>query len=599
MDWWKGRLQYWLYVGNSLGSNDLLDEDRGTNLNATVPGLPTDGRTLYVRLYSLIAGAWQANDYTYTATTGTTALAELITPPAGSTLAASTVGFHWTGGTGVSQYWLYVGNSVGGSDLFNQDRGTNLNATVVGLPTDGRTLYVRLYSLIGGAWHSNDYTYTATAGPTALAALTTPAPESTLTASTVELQWTGGTGVSQYWLYVGNSVGGSDLFDQDRGTNLNATIVGLPTDGRTLYVRLYSLTGGAWQSRDYTYIAPNGLAVPGELTSPAPGSMLTASTVEFQWTGGMGVSYYVLYVGTSEASSDLFGQTFSDLKGTVPSLPTDGRTLYVRLWSGMTDGTTKFNDYVYTATTGSTALAELTTPAPGSTLTTSTVEIHWTGGTGVSEYVLYIGNSVGGGDLFAQSLGTNLNTTLAGLPTDGRTLYVRLWSRIGTDYHSKDYIYTATTRTMAPAELTSPAPQSTLTASRIAFQWTGGAGGYLYFVFVGNSPGSCDFYCSYVGTLNNGRRAPHRWTHVVRASLDIFYRWIVTPHRLHVDGRNRLCGASGTDKSTSRINVAGSVDDVLLDQWNERYTGPGWKRDSPAGPTCFLARTRARTRMQR
>jgi hypothetical protein len=29
--------------------------------------LPTDGRTLYVRLWSLVSGAWQFNDYTYTA----------------------------------------------------------------------------------------------------------------------------------------------------------------------------------------------------------------------------------------------------------------------------------------------------------------------------------------------------------------------------------------------------------------------------------------------------------------------------------------------------------------------------------------------------
>ena len=31
-----------------------------------VNNIPTNGGTIYVRLYSLINGAWQYNDYTYT-----------------------------------------------------------------------------------------------------------------------------------------------------------------------------------------------------------------------------------------------------------------------------------------------------------------------------------------------------------------------------------------------------------------------------------------------------------------------------------------------------------------------------------------------------
>ncbi|MFQ5805391.1 MAG: hypothetical protein ACE5I3_02950, partial [Phycisphaerae bacterium] len=33
----------------------------------TVNSLPTDGRTIYARLYSKIDGVWQYNSYTYTA----------------------------------------------------------------------------------------------------------------------------------------------------------------------------------------------------------------------------------------------------------------------------------------------------------------------------------------------------------------------------------------------------------------------------------------------------------------------------------------------------------------------------------------------------
>jgi creatinine amidohydrolase/Fe(II)-dependent formamide hydrolase-like protein len=42
----------------------------GTELTAAVSGLPVAGQTIYVRLHSLINGAWQFNDYTLTAVGG-------------------------------------------------------------------------------------------------------------------------------------------------------------------------------------------------------------------------------------------------------------------------------------------------------------------------------------------------------------------------------------------------------------------------------------------------------------------------------------------------------------------------------------------------
>jgi hypothetical protein len=38
---------------------------------------------------------------------------------------------------------------------------TALNTGAVTVPTNGGTLFARIYSLIDGAWQHNDYTYTA------------------------------------------------------------------------------------------------------------------------------------------------------------------------------------------------------------------------------------------------------------------------------------------------------------------------------------------------------------------------------------------------------------------------------------------------------
>ena len=145
----------------------------------------------------------------------------------------------------MTRYWLHVGTTAGGYDLFSQDEGTSLNQTVTSLPTRGSKVYVRLWSVIGGAWLFNDYTYTA-----ASIGLLPPVD---IGPGRAKFCWTSGTGVTRYWLHVGTTPGGYDLFSQDEGTSLCQTVTGLPTDGSPVYVRLWSVIGGAWLFNDYVY----------------------------------------------------------------------------------------------------------------------------------------------------------------------------------------------------------------------------------------------------------------------------------------------------------------------------------------------------------
>jgi hypothetical protein len=121
----------------------------------SISGIPTTGGTLYVRLYSLIAGAWQYNDYTYTEASPA-APATMSSPASGSTLTSSRVTFSWTAGSLVTQYDLHVGTTGAGSDNIFGGTVAGQSKSVTGIPTTGGTLYVRLYSLIAGAWQYND-----------------------------------------------------------------------------------------------------------------------------------------------------------------------------------------------------------------------------------------------------------------------------------------------------------------------------------------------------------------------------------------------------------------------------------------------------------
>jgi serine protease len=213
---------------------------------------------VYVRLWSLMNGAWVYNDYTYTGA-NTAVKSVMVSPANGAALTGASQAFTWTAGSGVTQYWLYAGTTGAGSyNLYNQSTGMALTATVGGLPVTGGTVYVRLWSLMNGAWVYNDYTYTG-ANLGVKAAMTSPVNGTTLAGAGQTFAWTAGTNVTQYWLYVGTTGAGSyNLYNQSAGTNLSAAVAGLPKNGSTVYVRLWSLLGGAWVVNDYTYTAaPN------------------------------------------------------------------------------------------------------------------------------------------------------------------------------------------------------------------------------------------------------------------------------------------------------------------------------------------------------
>lgn len=350
--------EYWLYVGTSgVGTADIFSQSTGTNLSRTVSGIPL-GRTLYVRLWSLLGGSWQFNDYTYSTAPN---IATMTSPVPGSTLASTTVNFQWTSGTGVSQYWLYVGTGgLGSANLYDHSTGSSTSTSVSGLPTTGVTVYVRLWSLIGSTWYSVDYTYTAAKGP---AVMTSPAPNSTLAGTTVTFNWTTGVGATQYWLYVGTTGPGStNLYNQSTGTNTSQSVSGLPSNGSTVYVRLWTLVSGNWLFNDYLYQA-TGTPACAVVSSPTPGSTLTSSSATFSWTAASGATQYWLYVGTSVGGADLYNQsTGTNRSVTVNNLPINGNPVYVRLWS-LIGGSWCFSDQTY----GTPKAAAMILPTPGST----------------------------------------------------------------------------------------------------------------------------------------------------------------------------------------------------------------------------------------
>jgi len=497
---------YWIDVGSTqLGHDYYSSGNLGNVLTTTVNGLPTDGSTVYVTLYSLESGQWVSNGYTYTAFNSNSGLAVMQVPVPGSTLGGSSVAFTWSAGSEATAYWLDVGSTAGAHDYYSSGNlGNVLTTTVSSLPTDGSTVFVTLYSLVNGAWPSNPYTYTAFSQTLAPGVMTTPAPGSTLSGSSVTFAWSAGSGASAYWVDVGSTTGAHDYYSSGNlGNVLTATVNGLPTDGSTVYVTLYSMINGSWQSNGYTYSAFTSTGGSALMQTPVPGSTLTGNSVTFTWSAGASATAYWLDVGSTAGAHDYYssGNLGNVLTTTVNSLPTDGSTVYATLYS-LISGQWLNNEYTYTAYGGIATLAVLTAPTPGSTLPGSSVTFNWTAGTGSSGYWIDVGSAAGAHDYYSSgNLGSVLTTTVVGLPTNGTAVYVTLYSLIGGSWLSNGYTYTAYTLAAIPAVLTAPTLGTTLTSGTVTFGWSTGTGVSAYWLDIGTAPGGNTIYSS--GNLGN------------------------------------------------------------------------------------------------
>jgi hypothetical protein len=342
-----GATNYTLWLGSTgVGSNNLWGSGATTGTSVTFSALPTNGETIYARLFTTLNGASVHNDYTYTAASA----AVLTSPTPGNILPGASATFQWTAAPGASTYTLWLGSTgVGSNNLWGSGATTARSVTFNGLPTNGETIYARLYTTYGSVQVHTDYTYTASTVDTP-AALTSPAPGSTLPGTSATFQWTAPAGATAYNLWLGSTgVGSNNLWGSGSTTGTSVTFSSLPTNGETVYARLFTTFNGVTLHTDYMYTTVSAAV----LTSPTPTSTLTSASQTFQWTTVSSATQYSIWTGTSVGANNLGysqgGTTSTSF--TLNSLPTNGETIYVRLWTSFPSGGLGHNDYTYKAYT--------------------------------------------------------------------------------------------------------------------------------------------------------------------------------------------------------------------------------------------------------
>jgi hypothetical protein len=243
--------------------------------------LPADASTVYARLWYIDGNGWVFVDSSYTATIVTDPI--ITSPTPNSVLSSNNEIYSWTQGqANVEKWWIYAGSTHGGRDLYNSgDLGLSTSTVISNLPTNGSTVHVRLWYLIGGispstasaspsignvgissgtqagTWYFADFMYTSATLSTPV--ITSPADGSTLSGSNVTFDFSGPTSITGWWIYIGSSSGRSNYYDSGSlsGSVTSVNVTGLPTNGSTVHATLWYRNNGRWQSTAFSYTAAN------------------------------------------------------------------------------------------------------------------------------------------------------------------------------------------------------------------------------------------------------------------------------------------------------------------------------------------------------
>ena len=180
-----------------------------------------------------------------------------------------------------------------------------------------------------------------------------------------------------------------------------------------------------------------------------------------------------------------------------------------------TGGSSSTAPPVGSTTTTSSFPPPIASPAPGTTLTTSTVTFTGAHTSQDLEHLLRVGTSPGGSNLYNKSLGTGHAATVSGLPSSG-TIYVRFWTRNSSGWFVNNATFTrsssstssststssssTTTTSSFPPPIASPSPGSTLTTSTVTFTGTHTSQDLEHLLRVGTSPSGSNLYNQSLGT---------------------------------------------------------------------------------------------------
>jgi len=475
---------YYLYVGTTVGTKNLIDTGGLQTTSYQASGLPS-GQTLYARVWAEVGGIWRYTDSTFTAAASAPLAPTLTYPANGAVNANMSQPITWTTVANAQAYYLYVGTTAGAKNVVDTGGLQATSYQAAGLPS-GVTLYARVWAQVSGIWRYTDSTFTAAASGPLAPTLTYPVNGAVNANLLQPITWTTVANAQAYYLYVGTTVGAKNLVDTGGLQTTSYLASNLPS-GQTLYARVWAEVAGIWRYTDSTFTA---VSLVSTLIFPANGAVNVDQTTPASWTTVPNVEWYYLYVGTTPGAKDVI-----DSHGlTTTSFPISyipaGQTLYARLWTAV-GGIWRFKDSTFSAAP---MVPTFVYPTDGALGVTAAQPFQWTPPANASSHRLIVGTSPGGADVFdSGSIGVT-SVTVPTLPATG-ALYARVLSYVNGRWVYSDAGFTVDAAVPA-STIVLPANGALAFDSARPFTWADVPLARAYRLRIGTTPGASDVHDS-------------------------------------------------------------------------------------------------------
>ena len=234
-----------------------------------------------------------------------------------------------------------------------------------------------------------------------------------------------------------------------------------------------------------------------EIIFPQPGTQLPSTTATFTWNPVGGADGYWLDVGTVVAQGNVCASGQITATAFIcEGIPTAGSvsTIYVQLWTHSNGDWLAPKRYTYTPPPGAPNIAQITSPQPGTQLTSSTVTFTWNAVAAADNYWLDVGTVQSQGDICAVPT-TDTAFTCGNIPSNASvaTIYVQLWTHINDRWIGpQQYTYIPP----GGGQITSPPPGTDLPDTTVMFKWNAAPGADSYWIDIGTIQGRGDICAS-------------------------------------------------------------------------------------------------------
>ena len=349
---------YYLQVATDSGfSNIIYGAWVGNYTGVYLSGFSDNGQTYYWRVAagnslgsSSYSGAW----YFINGPSSVPDVPVQIYPTDGSNMPGNTILFEWNPSARANNYYLQVATDSGFTNIiYGAWVGNYIGVYLSGFPDNGQTYYWHVAA--GNSLGSSSYasTWSFINGPSSIPdtpALVFPTNGSNVAGNTILFEWSLTARANNYYLQVATDSGFSNIiYGAWVGNYIGVYLSGFPDDGQTYYWRVAagnslgsSYYSGAW----YFINGPSSVPDTPVLSSPADGSSMPGTTIEFRWSPAARANNYYLQVATDSSFANIvFGQWIGNYSGVdMSGFANDETQYYWRVAAGNSLGSGPYSD---------------------------------------------------------------------------------------------------------------------------------------------------------------------------------------------------------------------------------------------------------------